>query len=346
MKGLKKCFGVLLLFSITFLLSLNVFSEDTNAVDLSIDSAPTGRSWNFENSGGYCQSFETNSTTFSWQTTQGSGWCFFYPQNTNSLEINVDSIGTNYTIDIVEGNYYVLDFYTYTYNNQRPVTWNVTNYNDSYSLVSYKLDYTSSASDWCHSFFTDNNVANHFEYSYCANSNQTEPLKRQVQHWIATFKAKVSADRTVSIGRANEYNELFRIDFSTSAIRLGEVVEYGQSASEAMNQKDNEDRNNIESQSSEASGDADGSQADVEELGSNFADYVGGIATALGASPTDCEIRANFGIGNFDAGTVDLCELSLPQEFQIIGSILLIAFVVPLAWATLNKIIALIRSFQ
>lgn len=330
MKGVKKCFGVLLAFSITFLSSLSVFSADTRAFNItdsdyyswssgrivgaldwySLTSAPNGalsRSTS-GGAGGVLESFKLCLTgsipantlfTFNLQSKLDGTWRSI-PLSTRSTDFSVLShtfgeYGVNsylfYNSATISG---CLEFYT-------PREFSVSGLVDIYVSGINGIQIQSSG----------------------LTPSQAQTLMNRL-NYINTGVDDISADVQSIVDAINEQNE----------------------REEEQQQQEQEDRDNLESQSSQASGDADSSQADVENLGGNFADYIGGIATALGASPTDCKFRANFGIGNFDAGEVDLCQLSLPTEFQIIGSILLIAFVVPLAWATLNKIIALIRSFQ
>lgn len=72
-----------------------------------------------------------------------------------------------------------------------------------------------------------------------------------------------------------------------------------------------------------------------------FIDFVGAIT---GASPSNCVISANM--GNLDLGNIDLCQISPPPAFQVISSIILVGFFVPLAVAGANLFLSTVRSFQ
>lgn len=116
-------------------------------------------------------------------------------------------------------------------------------------------------------------------------------------------------------------------------------------SSEDMNEKDEEDRNNIESQQSESSDTSDDSQEDAENTGTTLLAAFSSFVTAItSASPSNCNLLMNM--GNLNLGNVNLCQLSPPAEFQVIASIFLILFCVPLSIATARKVISLFRSFQ
>lgn len=72
-----------------------------------------------------------------------------------------------------------------------------------------------------------------------------------------------------------------------------------------------------------------------------FIQFVGALT---GASAGNCIINAN--IGDFRMGDVDLCQLDPPPAFQVISSLMVIGFAVPLSIALGKKLISMFRSFQ
>lgn len=72
-----------------------------------------------------------------------------------------------------------------------------------------------------------------------------------------------------------------------------------------------------------------------------FISFVGAIASA---TPSNCNINMNTGF--IDFGIVDLCQLNPPPAFQVISSIVVIGFAVPLSISASKKMIELFRSFQ
>lgn len=118
-----------------------------------------------------------------------------------------------------------------------------------------------------------------------------------------------------------------------------------ESPEEQMNQKDEEDRTNIESQSSDTDSSAESSSEDAENTGTTLLGAFSAFVTALtNASPSNCNL--DMDLGNLDLGVVNLCQLSPPQPIPTIASIFLILFCVPLSIATAKKVINLFRSFQ
>lgn len=114
---------------------------------------------------------------------------------------------------------------------------------------------------------------------------------------------------------------------------------------EEMNNKDTEDRDNLESQSSDTDSAADSSSEDAESTGTTLLGAFSAFVTALtSASPSNCVL--DMDLGNLDLGNVDFCTLSPPQPIPTIASIFLILFCVPLSIATAKKVINLFRSFQ
>ena len=68
------------------------------------------------------------------------------------------------------------------------------------------------------------------------------------------------------------------------------------------------------------------------------------FVTAMGnASSTNCNFDGDF--GNLDLGQMNFCRDNPPAIVQVIGSLVLIAVFVPLAYFLVNRIIAEVRSF-
>lgn len=69
------------------------------------------------------------------------------------------------------------------------------------------------------------------------------------------------------------------------------------------------------------------------------------IGVLTSAQPTNCNLNGNL-IPHLPLGQLNLCQNSPPAAITILGSLLLIAFVVPLAYHTVKRMLALIGSFQ
>lgn len=116
-------------------------------------------------------------------------------------------------------------------------------------------------------------------------------------------------------------------------------------AAEAIKQQGEEEKNNTNAQVGAGNSASDKSSSDASQQGQTllaaFQSFVGALTSAR---PSNCVI--NMDMGNLDLGNVNVCSISPPPAFQIISSIVLIGFCVPLSVATAKKLISLFRSFQ
>ena len=69
------------------------------------------------------------------------------------------------------------------------------------------------------------------------------------------------------------------------------------------------------------------------------------ISTLTSAQPTNCNLDGSL-IPHLNLGTLNLCTYQMPAALTVLGSLVLIAFVVPLAYHTVKRMLALIGSFQ
>lgn len=116
-------------------------------------------------------------------------------------------------------------------------------------------------------------------------------------------------------------------------------------AGEVLEQQAEEEKKNTNSQVEAGSSAGDKSSSDASAQGSTllaaFQSFIGALTSA---SPSNCVL--NMDLGNLDLGSANLCSISPPPAFQIISSVVLIGFCVPLSIATAKKVISLFRSFQ
>lgn len=87
------------------------------------------------------------------------------------------------------------------------------------------------------------------------------------------------------------------------------------------------------------------SSSDATTATSSLISVIGGfVSVVTSATPTNCKI--NTYTSHLDMGQIDLCDNPVPAYIQIIGSIILICAVIPLAIILFNRFIGLFRSFQ
>lgn len=162
------------------------------------------------------------------------------------------------------------------------------------------------------------------------------------------LQSKTTSTRQILIGTENTSVMFFLPPLSQGILTFSQdisIFEPSSDGADELNEKDEEDRTNIESQQSDSQSGADDSQDAAESTGTTLLGAFTGFVGALtSASPSNCNI--DMDLGNLDLGVVNLCQLSLPQPFPTIASIMLILFCVPLSIATARKVINLFRSFQ
>lgn len=149
----------------------------------------------------------------------------------------------------------------------------------------------------------------------------------------------------------NHVNYLNDIQWDLQAI-ISYLRDTGGDAASAVNdlaeqQQANreEDQQNLEDAQTDAQTDASSSSADATASGQTLLQAFSSFVTALAnASPSNCNINADM--GHLNLGTINLCQISPPQSFQVISSIVAIGFFVPLSIASARKMISMFRSFQ
>lgn len=135
------------------------------------------------------------------------------------------------------------------------------------------------------------------------------------------------------------------VDFSTINNNLQSVVdaiEESASSNTEYQEHVEEATNNAVQESQDAG--QDSSDAATAGTGSLISAIGSAVAAITSASPTNCLINGNM--GNLNVGQIDLCANPVPAFVTIIGSLLLVLFIVPLCISLFNRFINLFRSFQ
>lgn len=114
----------------------------------------------------------------------------------------------------------------------------------------------------------------------------------------------------------------------------------------AQNSHDDDVQEKYEDQAAEneqtANDESSAAQGSATSLLSVVGQFIGVLTSA---QPTNCNLNGNL-IPHLPLGQLNLCQNSPPAAITILGSLLLIAFVVPLAYHTVKRMLALIGSFQ
>lgn len=358
MKGLKCRYKYYFLSVISLVFSalfgLFVSSSNVNAVDFTTSVEATG----------YSISAGNINCIYSTFSVSGNDYCNVSNTDMDPQYILMQMVSTA-DLFVTEGNYYETTLYLRHAQIVEPrkrdvlnkaLLWNVST-NSNFSVVhvstSYEMDAQGPAGIGLSCSATSGDPAS----SPQACQDYTAPYIYAIN---IILRANVTGHVTFVLGDGHNILAWLNTDLYPQhhfpnwigETKLGHIVEYrpkADSAADAIgqqNKKDEEDRQNIDNQQSEASSDADSSQSDAESTGTTLLAAFTAFVDALNnSSPTDCNINFNI-MNGFNGGNVNLCRLSVPSSFQVIGSLVLIGFCVPLSIATARKVIDLFRSFQ
>lgn len=139
-------------------------------------------------------------------------------------------------------------------------------------------------------------------------------------------------------------------------ISVGQIREYKPSdIVEAINENtesvDNpeyiqQEKEDLENQKQESEDTAEDSSSAAQDTATSLLNViVQTIGVFSSASPTSCSINGDL-IPHLPLGNLNLCQHSPPPAITALGSILLLGFVVPLAYHLVKRMLALIGSFQ
>lgn len=317
----KKCIKFLTFFIIS-LLSCVLFSADTKALELTSEVEFTGRTISIGDL--YCK-YQNNTTTV--EATS----CKNYPDSTKQ---NLTLVRKNAKISTTEDYYYMAFLGIKSIGENGAVLYRLDTDWSNFALVSVR----EVSNDYVQSWITINQSQS--QYSGTVNNNS------YAKFYEVVLRAKHTGDYYFTLGNgSNPFVWANLASPNSIHITLSDISEYKSSGSSALNEKDDEDRSNIESQQESSSYDSGESASEATETGTTllgaFTAFVGALTSA---TPSNCVL--DMDLGNLDMGNVDFCTLSPPAGFSALASVFLILFCVPLSIATARKIINLFRSFQ
>lgn len=107
-----------------------------------------------------------------------------------------------------------------------------------------------------------------------------------------------------------------------------------------------DEKSEYEDQADETENTANDESSAAQSTATSLLSVVGQfIGVLTSAQPTNCNLNGNL-IPHLPIGNLNLCQNDPPAAIVVLGSLLLIAFVVPLAYHTVKRMINLIGSFQ
>lgn len=124
------------------------------------------------------------------------------------------------------------------------------------------------------------------------------------------------------------------------------VGQIEQGVKDAMDSVEDEQQAKYEQQAEDNEDDIDAASSAAQSTATSLTSVLTqflGILTS--AQPTNCVLNGDL-MPHLPLGQLDLCQNSPPAAITALGSLILIAFVVPLAYHLVKRMLALIGSFQ
>lgn len=142
----------------------------------------------------------------------------------------------------------------------------------------------------------------------------------------------------------NQSTSSLNIDIVFNSARVNFYMP-DESAADAIREQEEKEKSETNAQVNAGDSAANSSSSDASASGTTLLAAAQSFVGALtSASPSNCNL--DMDLGNLDLGNANLCSISPPPAFQVISSIVLIGFCVPLSIATAKKMVSLFRSFQ
>lgn len=321
--------GVFISLFFTSFLSISV-----SAVDFTVSVEPTGNSYNVGSDLRCTLDYQGQITTV---TANRHGECNI-PSIGTSSPTYVRNVILNRNIPVTEGNYYSF-FFGYQ-NGDTPVSevlWNLNTVNDAWTIFQFEEVTSDRMKDICYSWRLSGQTT--YECGGLASAENWNS-----KYFVVTLRANTTGNIMPILGNLDGSPRSFMIVYG-GQISMSSIFEFKPGAMESMNEKDDQDRQALDDVSSQTDSDANDSAADAESTGTTLLAAFSSFVSALtSANASNCNIA--FNVMYLQGGNVNLCQLSLPPALQVISSLILIGFCVPLSIATARKVIELFRSFQ
>lgn len=115
---------------------------------------------------------------------------------------------------------------------------------------------------------------------------------------------------------------------------------------QAIDSAREDEKDEYEQQAEDNESDINDASADAEATGQSLLSILTGFLSVLtSAQPTNCNLDTTL-IPHLSIPAVNLCQNSPPSAIVVLGSLILIGFVVPLAYHLVKRLLALIGEFQ
>lgn len=160
----------------------------------------------------------------------------------------------------------------------------------------------------------------------------TRLIPQQVDRLVTPYILAQQIDRITVLLQTQEDRSVTAIEDNTDAVNNPDYIQ--------------QEKDDLEDQKQESSDTANDESSEAQDTATSLLDVIiQAIGVFSSAEATNCNLDGNL-IPHLPLGNLNLCEHSPPPAITALGSILLIGFVVPLAYHLVKRMLALIGSFQ
>lgn len=359
-----KCFGlVFTLLAAVSALYLALLPQDVRAIEVTIDVEPTGKvlpgtdqaqcAWStdtwIDSTSSYCiivpnsptaaqtNGYDTSLNMYRFYGIRRKSKVSLKKNHYYDFYIRVDAVGTYVSTAASEP---MLQFPTSISANLRVVRFEqVTTANGLEQVGGNSIDYANCtvSPDGSMSCTINDNAGN------------TEKAYIRFYHIIMQYTGEDTSDGYFQLGGTLP---LFRIkpdpqNSTQIRFQLLDAIEFKPTnAAEEMNEKDNEDRNNIESQKDSTQSDSEQAESDMEQGTSSLIGAISSFSAAMaGVHTTNCRLP-EISAYNFSLGQIDLCTFSPPSWIQTVTSVLVSLITIKLAYRIFKRIMNIAKGLS
>ena len=347
MKGVKKCFGPLLLLFTIFGLSLSVFSDDANALNPTWLSAQVNTRW--ATSGSYTASVKSLNSQGSvniWDSTTPSNAQYLQIRGINlSGKVSPAQSGNYYSGDFTINLHFSGDNASFNFSGGfncdwladvriQPETGTVLQHSDS--IKSCRVSQTNLEADL---------------YLTVSSSGKLSAVT-SVASYLIVIRGPGDSAPMFSASVANRHfylsivssNINFTLSEDASTSGLGEInqsINNVNNQLQEMNDRDQQDRDTLTDLQSSSTQSAEEAGEDIAESGEQLLYVLTNFFDIFVHPPaSNCIIDGDM--GNMDLGDIDLCELDPPPAISVIATLLMIGAVIPLCISGINTLIKIV----
>lgn len=313
-----------------FLLNFGLVKR-SNAITITTNVVSTGNYWNTGTDLRCTQDYQGTISTI---TANQHGECNI-PVQTQPIYIR--NIYKNTKINTTEGNFYTFFLGYQTSDLAEQTIWNMNVPNDDWIIASWEEVTSDQMLDLCYTWYSNSTGY------YCGTLESVQGWKST--YYQITLIAKHDGDTTLMLGNpSGSPRSLLIVD--AGQISLSSIYEYKPAdAAEKMNEKDDEDRSNIESQQGETDSSAEGSTEDLNEGTTNLIGALSSFFTTMSnVSAGNCTLPEITAYG-VSLGQLNLCTYSPPTWVQTALSVIVSIIAIRLAYAIFKRVIKIVKSF-